>query len=328
VKIVAEIGAAHNGTLERAIRTIQAAADVGADAIKLQTWTPDTMDCGGRIVDSGTWRGMALRDLYRKAHTPWEWYPALIMEATRLGLEWWSTPFDAPSVWFLEVLGCPRYKIASFEIVDLDLIGVVSTTGKPIIISTGMATQEEIGSAVSAAHSSHVTLLKCVSGYPADPADYNLNTMHNMRLKFNRPVGLSDHTLTPTLAVCATVLGASMIERHLTLSKEDGLDDSFASTPDEFQDMVKCVKTAQEALGTVRYGVMPSELPQHALRRSLWVWQDVRAGDPITHENVRTARPADGLPPAALSQLLGKVFVRDIPGGTPMSLDMSLDLCR
>jgi len=332
VKIVAEIGASHNGTLERAIKTIQAAADAGADAIKLQAWVPDTMDCGGRIVESGAWRGMPLRDLYRRAHTPWDWYPDLILEAKRLGLEWWATPFDAQSVGFLEVLGCPRYKIASFEIVDLDLINVVSTTGKPIIISTGMATQEEISDAVYAAHSSHVTLLKCVSGYPADPADYNLNTMANMRLKFNCQVGLSDHTQTSTVAVCATVLGATMIERHLTLDRgymdyqgiaknNPGLDDSFASTPGEFQDMVRCVKTAQEALGTVRYGVMPSEVPQHALRRSLWVWRDVKAGDPITYENVRSARPADGAPPAALGRLLDKTFARDIPAGTPLRLE-------
>ena len=325
MKIVAEIGAAHNGSLERAVDTIIAAAQAGADGIKLQTWSPDTMDCGGRIVDSGTWRGMPLRELYRKAHTPWEWHRPLISAAQACGLEWWSTPFDNASVDFLESLDCPRYKIASFEIVDLNLIQHVATTRKPIIISTGMATEDEVSEAVWAAHPGHVTLLKCVSGYPANPGDYNLNTMRNMRGRFTCDVGLSDHTLDSTVAVAATVLGASMIERHLTLSRQDGLDDSFASTPDQFQDMVRCVRTAQEALGTVRYGVAPSEMPQHALRRSLWIWEDVKAGDRVTVQNVRSARPADGLEPSRLPAILGKTFARDIPGGTPLSLDA---LCR
>ena len=319
--ICAELGASHNGTLERALETVRAAARCGADAVKLQTWTPDTMDCGGRWIESGPWKGHNLRDLYRKAHTPWDWHRPIADLAGELGMEWWSTPFDHASVDYLESLNCPRYKIASFEIVDLDLIVHASNTLRPMIISTGMATEAEITDAVALVNPERLTLLRCVSGYPADPIDYNLHSIPDMRRRFGCEVGLSDHTKGVTLPVVATALGATMIERHLTISRADGLDDSFASTPDQFLHMVASVRTAQEALGGIRYGVVPSELPQHALRRSLWVCEDVKAGDIVSRQNVRSARPADGISPGHLPFALGQVFRVDVAAGTPLKLE-------
>lgn len=325
MKIVAEIGASHNGNLERALCTIRAAAAVGADAVKFQTWSPDKMDAGGRYIDSGTWSGWSLRDLYSNAWTPWDWFPAMIKEADDNGLEWWSTPFDVESLHFLEGLHCPRYKIASFELVDLPLIIDVAHTRKPIILSTGMATYDEINDAVmQIPRGVDITLLKCVSAYPALPGDYNLKTMKDMREQFGCNIGLSDHTKGTTVPVAATVLGASMIERHLTISNDDGLDDSFASTPEEFMEMVAAVRTAREVIGEVSYGPTKSEEASLALRRSLWIVKDIAAGERITTANVRTARPADGMEPGHMLWILGKQVSRDLKAGEPLRKE---DVC-
>jgi N-acetylneuraminate synthase len=321
VKIVAEIGASHNGDLNRAVETVRAAAASGADAIKLQTWIPGTMAAGGRVLDSGPWKGRYLADLYEQAWTPWEWHTTLIAEGTRLGMEWWSTPFDVESLIFLESLHCPRYKVASFEITDIPLIEAIAQTGKPIILSTGMASMEDVGDAVRACGKNHVTLLRCVSAYPADPGDFNLQTMVHMGDHWQRPVGLSDHTKSISVPVAATALGAVMIERHLTLKPEDGLDDGFASTPVEFRSMVSGVRTALAAIGEVRYGPAQAERPSVALRRSLWVVKDMARGDALTLDNLRSARPADGVHPKYLPRLLDLKVSRDIPAGSPMRWD-------
>jgi N-acetylneuraminate synthase len=290
--------------MERAGETIIAASLSGADACKFQTWTPDGMDCGERVIDSGPWRGKSLRDLYRQAHTPWEWHNSLIDICKTLGLDWWSTPFDAESVDFLESLNCPRYKIASFEIVDLALIRKVARTNKPIIISTGMANLREVDEAVNAAARAYnITLLRCVSGYPASPEDYNLASMVDMGQRYGCEVGLSDHTKDISVPVTAAVLGASMIERHLTLNRADGLDDGFASEPAEFLAMTKAVKTALDSIGSVKYGPTDAEYSSLALRRSLWVTKDMLKGEVFT-------------------DLKGKRAKQDINAGTPMKWEL------
>ena len=321
MKIVAEIGAAHNGSLGRATDTIIAAWKAGADAVKFQTWTPDAMDAGGRVLDSGPWKGNSLKDLYRKAHTPWEWHKPLIAAAQTCGIEWFSTPFDYASVAFLESLGCPRYKVASFEIVDIPLIKRISQTGKPIILSTGMATETEIYHAVDACGTSPYTLLRCVSAYPASPEDFNLETMCDMGRRWECPVGLSDHSRGVSIPVAATVMGASMIERHITLEPGDGLDDGFASLPSEFASMVSSVRTAIAALGRVKYGPAPQEAPSMALRRSLWVLEDIPAGHLISWSNVGSRRPADGLSPIHLEHVIGQRVTRHCKAGTPFKLE-------
>lgn len=321
MKIVAEIGAAHNGSLERATDTIIAAWKAGADAVKFQTWTPDAMDAGGRVLDSGPWKGHSLKDLYRKAHTPWEWHKPLIAAAQTCGIEWFSTPFDYASVAFLESLGCPRYKVASFEIVDIPLIKRIAQTGKPIILSTGMATETEIYHAVDACGTSPYTLLRCVSAYPASPEDFNLETMCDMGRRWECPVGLSDHSRGVSIQIAAAVMGASMIERHITLEPGDGLDDGFASLPSEFASMVSSVRTALSALGRVKYGPAPQEAPSMALRRSLWVLEDIPAGSTLTTRNIGSRRPADGLEPRFLPSLLGKTAATYLQAGTPLRWD-------
>lgn len=314
--IVAEIGAAHGGSLKTALDTIQAAADAGADAIKIQTWTPDEMECGGRILDSGPWKGSSLQALYREAHTPWDWHQPIIDMCGEMGLEWWTTVFDRKALDFAEELGCPRYKIASFELVDIPLLNDVKSTGKPVILSTGMATEDEINRAV-AASGDDVTLLKCVSSYPANPKDYNLFTIYDWDIDCK--VGLSDHTQSIIAPVVAATLGVEMIERHITLTK-GGLDDGFASTPQQFKEMVVAVKTAIESLGDIRYGATPSEAPSLALRRSLWVIRPIRKGERFTLDNIGTRRPADGAPCYLLPDLLGKESGRDYDAGEPLLL--------
>ena len=323
MQIIAEIGASHNGSIQRALDTVKAAAESGATGIKLQTWTPDTMDCGDRVIQSGPWKGISLRDLYREAWTPWKWHKPIIEKAKELGLTWHSTPFDIKALEFLESLECPRYKVASFEITDIPLIKAISETKKPIIISTGMATGDEIMRAVDAASGVPITLLHCVSAYPATIEDMNLMTMCRMG-GFMNPfsVGLSDHTQTPVAAMLATALGATMIERHITLDRQDGLDDAFASTPDQFADMVMGIKLAQQCKGTGEYGAKPSEAPSLALRRSLWITQDLKQGDILTVDNLKTARPAEGLEPYRINELLGKPVKRDIKAGTPATRRM------
>lgn len=322
MQIIAELAASHNGSLQRALDTVKAAAESGATGIKLQTWTPDTMDCGNRIIQSGPWKGTSLRDLYREAWTPWKWHKPIIEKAKELGLTWHSTPFDIKALEFLESLECPRYKVASFEITDIPLIKAISETKKPIIISTGMATRDEIDRAMDAVCGSDITLLHCVSSYPANPQDFNLQTMNILKMKYHCKVGLSDHTQTPVAAMIAASFYATMIERHITLDRQDGLDDAFASTPDQFADMVMSVKLAQQCVGIVEFGTKPSEAPSLALRRSLWITQDLKQGDILTVDNLKTARPAEGLEPYRINELLGKPVKQNIKAGTPASLDM------
>lgn len=267
--IVAELSANHNGSLDRALRLVDAAAQAGADAVKFQLYDPDKMAPSDLVIESGPWAGRNARELYREAMTPREWFLPLFDHARRCGIEAFSSVFDIDGLAFLESLGCPRYKIASFEILDLELIRAVAAAGKPLIISTGMATLEEIGSAVfHAGRCDGLTLLKCTSAYPAPPWHANLQTITHLRVRFPHvDVGLSDHTLGIGAAVAATVLGASLIEKHLTLSRADGGPDAaFSSEPHEFAAMVKACREAAQAIGEVRYGPTESERPQLQLR--------------------------------------------------------------
>ena len=318
MKFVAELGASHNGSLDRALALIEEIAQFGADAIKIQTWTPDTMDCGGRVLDSGPWAGRSLRDLYRQAHTPWAWHRPIVETATRCGLEWWSTPFDKESVDFLEGLGCPRYKIASFELPDIELIRYAASTGKPMILSTGMASQEEIDLAVYVCSKNHTTLLRCVSAYPANPEDFNLKTLQDMHLDFRCDVGLSDHTKGIVVPVVAATLGATMIERHIKWGDDNGLDDGFASTPQEFGMMCSSVRAAIMSVGRVNYGPGKAEIPSKYLRRSLWWAKTLPEGSIVKEGDVVTARPDEGLHASLMTQVIGSKLECDVTAGTPV----------
>jgi pseudaminic acid synthase len=320
--IVAELSANHLGSLERALAIVDAAADAGADGLKIQTWLKDTM-C---IDDSRTmWQGesVLLRDLYAEAYLPWEFHKPIFDRCAERGIECFSSPFDRESVDFLESLDCPRYKIASFELVDLPLIRYVASKGKPMIMSTGMATWQEIDSALMASRRPHgdVTLLKCSSAYPADASDANLKALRDMMTCFGEPVGLSDHSPGIGVAVAAVALGATMIEKHLTLSRADGGPDAgFSMEPHEFKQMVVECRRAAAAIGEVKYGPGPSE--STALRRSLYITKDMKAGDILTAECLRTARPALGMAPSHYERVLGWAIKRDIMAGTPMTQDL------
>lgn len=328
--IIAEISANHNQSFEAAKELIHAAHKAGADAVKLQTYRPDTItiDCDNQYfrIKGTIWNGKNLYDLYAEAYTPWEWHPELKRLAETLGMQCFSSPFDSTAVDFLEELDVPAYKIASFENVDIPLLQRVSATGKPIIMSTGMASFEEIEEAVStlrASGTSEVALLKCTSGYPAELSDMNLQTIAALVEAFNVPVGLSDHTLGEVVPVAAIAVGASIIEKHITLSRaEAGPDSAFSLEPQEFASMVTAVRAAQTAIGTVFYGITPGEEKSRALRRSLFVVENVKAGETLSLENVRSIRPADGLHTRYLNSILGKKAVRDIPRGTPLAWDL------
>ena len=328
--VVAELSANHNGSLDRALQLIKVAAEAGADAVKLQTYLPDTMtiDCTNEDfqLPDGLWEGRSLYELYEWAHTPWEWHEPLLSKARELGITAFSTPFDFSAVNFLEKLDTPAYKIASFELVDLDLIRCVAETGKPLILSTGIATQGEIGEAVEAARSANcqeLVLLHCVSSYPASASDYNLKIIPDMAQCFDAPVGLSDHTLDNTAAIAAIALGACMLEKHFTLSREDGgPDDSFSLEPDGLKDLCHSVKTAWNALGEVDYGLKPGEKEMVRFRRSLYVVKDLHAGDIFTRENTRSIRPSYGLAPKYLNQVIGKTATCDVSCGTPLDKTM------
>jgi pseudaminic acid synthase len=329
--IVAEISANHRQKYEEAEKLVQAAKAAGADAVKVQTFTPDTITLRSdrkefRVGGGTLWDGRTLYDLYQEAYMPWEWQPKLKVLANELGLQFFSSPFDATAVDFLEKMGVPAYKVASFEIVDLDLITRIAKTRKPMIISTGMATKEEIGEAVEAARkggAEQIALLKCNSGYPAPPEEMNLRTIVDMRERFRVPVGLSDHTLGTSVSEAAVSLGASIIEKHFTLSRSTpGPDSAFSLEPAEFAALVQGVRTIEGALGTVRYGVTPGERKSLPFRRSLFIVKDVKAGEVFTEVNVRSIRPADGLPPRDLPKVLGKRARRDIPAGTPLAWDL------
>lgn len=328
--VIAEISANHNGRLDTALRLIEAAKRAGADAVKLQTYTPDTitLDCDNEDfrVHGGLWAGRTLYDLYKEAHTPWEWHEPLFAHARKLGITIFSSPFDTTAVDLLEDLNAPAYKIASFEAVDLPLIKYAASTGKPMIISTGMADAEEIAEAVEAAHQggcSELAILHCVSGYPAPAEDYNLRTIPDMVDRFGLVTGLSDHTLDNTTAIASVALGAAIIEKHFTLDRSGGgPDDSFSLEPAELTALCNGARTAWAALGKVDYGRKSSEQVNVKFRRSLYFVADVRAGDAITGSSVRSVRPGYGLAPKYLEDVLGRRAIRDVKMGTPVTWDL------
>jgi N-acetylneuraminate synthase len=327
VFIVAELSANHNQSFTRAVELVRAAKAAGADAIKLQTYTPDTLTiaCSNDYfrIRGTQWNGLTLHDLYAKAHTPWEWHAPLKALAQELGLEFFSSPFDSTAVDFLDELGVAAYKIASFEIVDIPLLRYVAGKGKPVIVSTGMAEVAEIEEALTALRDSgarKIALLKCTSGYPAAPDEMNLRTIPHMVATFGVPVGVSDHSLSTAVAIAAVSLGACIVEKHLTLSRVDGGPDSaFSLEPNEFEALVGAVRTAERALGTVRYGVSPAEEASRVFRRSLFVVDDVRAGEAFSAVNVRSIRPGHGLHPRHLPEVLTRRASQNISRGTPLA---------
>jgi len=329
--IVAELSANHHHDFNQAVRLIRAAKEAGADAVKLQTYTADTMtiDCANQCFQIGRgtiWEGRRLYDLYKQAHTPWDWQPKLKKIADECGLPLFSSPFDSTAVDFLERLDVPAYKIASFELVDLPLIRRVAQTGKPVIMSTGLATMDEIQEAVSAARKAgarQIAVLKCTSAYPASPAEMNLRTIPHLAKSLRIPVGLSDHTLSVAIPAAAVVLGACLIEKHLTLSRKvPGPDSAFSLEPPEFKAMVETVRMTEQALGRVSYGPRAGEMPSLIFRRSLFVVEDMVAGEAFTAKNVRSIRPGQGLHTRHLPAVLGRRAARDIERGTPLSWDL------
>jgi len=327
VYTVAEMSANHNQDFERAVRIVEAAAQAGADAIKLQTYRPNTLtiDCDEEPfqITEGPWKGRTLYDLYEEAYTPWDWHPELQEIAQNLGLDFFSTPFDASAVEFLEELDVPVYKIASFENVDLPLIRRIAETGKPMIMSTGMAKLGEIEEAVQAFRETggtELALLACTSSYPAPPDEMHLRRIPHLAETFDVMPGLSDHTLGTEVPVAATALGATIVEKHLTLSrKNEGPDSDFSLEPDEFAEMVQAVRKTEKALGEVRYETTERESDSEVFRRSLFVVEDVSEGDSFTGENVRSIRPGNGLHTRHLDEVLGQQAARDIERGTPLA---------
>jgi pseudaminic acid synthase len=328
--IVAELSGNHNGDINRAFALIEAAKKAGADAVKLQTYTADTLtidhDGPEFRIGEGLWAGRKLYELYQDAHTPWEWHEALFKKGRKLGIAVFSAPFDPSAVDFLESLDAPAYKIASFEIVDLPLIEKVASTNKPLIISTGMANAEEIGDAVAAARrggNGPIILLHCVSGYPTQPRDSNLRTISDMRERFETSVGLSDHTLGTAVSVAAVSLGAVLIEKHVTLARADGGPDAaFSLEPDELALLCRSCRDAWAALGSVNYERKESEVGNVVFRRSLYAVTDIDAGEVITTATVRSIRPGYGLAPRHLPEILGKRAKVRIARGTAMSWDL------
>jgi len=328
--IIAEVSGNHNGSLDYALAIIDAIADSGADAVKLQTYTADTLTIDApqddfHITDPNSlWHGRSLYELYEEAHTPWEWHEALFKRAREHGLIVFSTPFDETAVDFLETLDVPCYKIASFENGDIPLIRAVAKTGKPMIISCGMASVDVIEEAVSTARNEGVkdiVLLKCTSAYPADPKDINLATLADMRNKFGVEVGLSDHTMGIAVPVAATALGATVIEKHVTLRREDGgVDAAFSLEPDELKQLVESTHIAWQATGKVTYGsASATEEKSGQFRRSIYITQDIKAGEAFTLDNIRCIRPGFGLEPRLFDAVLGKKAASDIIRGTALS---------
>ncbi|MDN0075829.1 pseudaminic acid synthase [Crenobacter sp. SG2303] len=330
--VIAELSANHNGKLETALRLIEEAKRAGADAIKLQTYTADTitLDCDSDAfqIHGGLWDGKTLYQLYQEAHMPWEWHAPLFEHARKLGITIFSSPFDTTAVDLLEDLNAPAYKIASFEAIDLPLIKYVAGTGKPMIISTGMADAEEIQEAINAAYEGgckELAILHCVSGYPAPPEDYNLLTIPDMSRRFGLVTGLSDHTLDNTTAIAGVAQGASIVEKHFTLNRKGGgPDDSFSLEPADLAALCVGVRTAWQALGKVDYGRKSSEQGNVKFRRSLYFVKSLRAGDVVTEDAIRSVRPGFGLPPKFFEEIVGKKVIRDVGKNTPVSLD-SLD---
>lgn len=329
--IVAEVSANHNQSFDRAVEIIRAAKQAGADAIKLQTYTADTLTIDSdrewfQLPGDSLWAGKTLYQLYGEAYTPWEWHPKLLATARELGLECFSTPFDHSAVDFLESLKVCAYKIASFELVDISLLKRVAKTGKPVIASTGMASLAEIEEAVRTLRDNgteQIALLKCTSAYPASPDEMNLRTIPHLAQSFGAVVGLSDHTLGSGVAVAAVALGARIIEKHFTLRRADGGPDSaFSLEPDEFARMVRDIRQVESALGKVSYTRTPDDTKNVIFRRSLFVVEDVKQGESFTPQNVRSIRPGYGLHTRYLDDVLGRRASRDIQRGTPLSWDL------
>lgn len=331
VYVVAEISANHNGSFEQALKIVEAAKAAGADAVKLQTYTPDTITIASdrepfRIRGGTLWDGKTLHALYAEAYMPWEWQPKLKNAAEGLGLQCFSSAFDDSAVEFLETVRVPAHKVASFELVDLPLIQKMAATGKPLIMSTGMASIEEIEEAVTTARTagaSQIALLKCTSAYPAPAGEMNLRTIPELARRFGVPVGLSDHTMGIAVPVAAVSLGACIIEKHLTLSRSQGGPDSaFSLEPEEFKAMVDAVRTTEKALGGVQFGVGEREMQSRMFRRSLFVVRDLKKGEQFSADNVRSIRPGHGLHTRHLAEVLGKRAAFDIARGTPLSWDL------
>lgn len=330
--IVAEMSGNHNQSLDRALQIVEAAAHAGADALKIQTYTADTMTLdlreGAFMVDDvgSLWRGRSLYELYREAHTPWDWHQPIFERCRALGILPFSTPFDFSAVDFLEGLDVPCYKIASFENTDIPLIRKVASTGKPLIISTGMASDEELGETVTAARAagcSEIVLLKCTSTYPADPANTNIRTIPDISSRFSCLAGLSDHTMGIGVAVASVALGAVLIEKHFTISRaEGGVDSAFSIEPDELRALVVETERAWKSLGGVRYGPTDGETASLAYRRSLYFVTDLDEGEVIASENIRAIRPGFGLAPRHYDRLLGMKMIKSVKRGTPVSWDV------
>lgn len=330
IYIIAELSGNHNQSFERAVAIVRCAKEAGADAVKLQTYTADTitLDCDNDYfrIKGTVWDGATLHQLYRDASTPWDWQPRLRSAIEDLGMDFISSPFDSTAVQFLESIGVAAYKVASSEIIDMPLLRRIAATGKPVIVSTGMATLEEIDEAVRTLREGgarDIVLLKCTASYPAPVEDMNLRTIPSMKELFGLEVGLSDHSMSIEVPVAAAALGASAIEKHLTLARSDGGPDSaFSLEPAEFKAMVSAVRRAQQAMGEVHYGPAASEHIPRIYRRSLFVVTDMRAGDVFSEANVRSIRPGHGLHTRHLSEVLGRRASRDIVRGTPLGWDL------
>lgn len=325
--MIAELSANHGGSLEHALNVIRAMKDSGADAVKLQTYRADTLTLKSNrkefhVAQGSLWQGRTLYDLYEEAHTPWEWQPALFDLARSLGMDCFSTPFDRTAVDFLEELDPPAYKVASFELVDLPLIEYIASKQRPIIMSTGMGSLAEISDAVSVVKAAGVplALLKCTSAYPSPPESMHLQTIPHLSEVFDVPTGLSDHTLGISVPTAAVALGASIIEKHFTLSREErGPDSAFSLEPDEFKAMIDSVRIAEKALGSVNYELTEKEQASKVFRRSLFVVEDIKAGERFTDENIRSIRPGSGMAPRNIGRVLGRIAATDISRGTPLA---------
>ncbi len=328
--VIAELSANHNGKIETALKIIEEAKLAGVDAVKLQTYTADTITLNSSAeefqIHGGLWDGKTLYQLYQEAHMPWSWHKPLFDYAKKLGLTIFSSPFDNTAVDLLEDLNAPAYKIASFEVIDLPLIKYVASTGKPMIISTGMAELEEIQDAIDAANEGgckQLAILHCVSGYPAPAEDYNLRTIPDMIERFGLVTGLSDHTLDNATAIASVVLGASIIEKHFTLNRNGGgPDDSFSLEPADMAALCKSAKTAWNALGNIDYGQKSSEKSNVKFRRSLYFVKNMKKGDLVSRDAIRSVRPGFGLPPKLLERLIGKKVNRDVAKNSPVTIDM------
>ena len=327
--IIAEISANHNGNVENAFKIIDMAKRCGADAVKMQTYTPDTITLNSSkedfVIKDGLWKGRTLHQLYEWAHTPWEWHAELFAYSKEVGITLFSTPFDDTAVAFLEELNTPAYKIASFECTDLNLIKRAASTNKPLIISTGMANDSEIGEAVDTAlkfGSGELTLLHCVSGYPSPAAEYNLRTLADMKNRFGVHVGLSDHTLDNTTAIAAVALGAVMVEKHVTLDRNGGgPDDSFSLEEDGLRELCSSTKTAWQSLGKVNYERTEAEKGNVKFRRSLYFVRALNKGDVITENDIRSVRPGFGLPPKYYDKLIGTKVAISVEKNSPVTLE-------